>query len=91
MKNEKRSLPDYSLIPIQYNSLEELRRDKRRLGNQIHKSFKTVREGVKQSFLPVDEAYLKSSSKYMRFIGYGLTAWKTAKTFNRFVQYFKKK
>lgn len=91
MISSEKKLPDYSIVPIQYNSLEELRRDKRRLGNQIHKSFRTVREGVKQSFLPEDTAYLKSSSKYMRFIGYGLTAWKTAKTFNRFVQYFKKK
>lgn len=73
-----------------YNSLEELRSDKRRLSRQIRKSMRTVQEGVKQSFLPTDNAYLGSSSRYMRFIGYGLTAWKTARTVNRIVGFFKK-
>lgn len=74
----------------QYDSLEELRADKLHLSKQIRKSVKTVQEGVKQSFLPSDSAYLNSSSKYMRLIGYGLTAWKTAKTVNRFVSFFRK-
>lgn len=73
-----------------YNSLDELRRDKRRLGKQIGKSLNVVQEGVKQTLMPTS-SYLNSSNKYVRFIGYGLTAWNTAKTVNRFVSYFKKK
>ena len=73
-----------------YGSLDELRRDKRRLSKQIRKSVKTTQEGVKQCLLPTDNAYLNSSSRYMRLIGYGLTAWKTARTVNRFVNYFKR-
>lgn len=73
-----------------YCSLEELRRDKRRLSGQINKSMKEIQEGVKQTLLP-SASYLNSSNKYVRFVGYGLTAWNTARTVNRFVQFFKKK
>lgn len=72
-----------------YNNLEELREDKLLLSRQIRKSFVAVQEGVKQSFLPADDSYLQSSSRYMRFIGYGLTAWKTARTVNKFIRFFK--
>lgn len=77
-------------VPDYYSSLEELRRDKLRLNKQIGRSFRTVQEGAKQCFLP-DTAYLKSSNKYMRYIGYGLTVWKTARTVNRVVGFFRKK
>lgn len=79
------------LQPLEsYGSLEELRRDKRRLSKQIRKSMTVVQEGVKQSLFPASP-YISSSSKYVRFVGYGLTAWNAAKTVNRFVNFFKRK
>lgn len=91
MNTDRKRRAVYSMVPVQYNSLEELRRDKRRIGSDIHKSFKSMREGVKQTFMPAENSYLNSSNKYLRYIGYGLTMWKTARTVNRFVSYFKKK
>jgi len=81
----------YFCQPLEsYGSLEELRRDKRRLGKQISKQMKVVQEGVKQTLLPTSP-YLNSSSKYVRFLGYGLTAWNAARTVNKFMNFFKKK
>ncbi len=73
-----------------YGSLEELRRDKRRLGKHIRKQLKVVQAGVKQTLLPASP-YMNSSNKYMRFFGYGLTAWNAARIVNRFMNAFKKK
>ena len=91
MSAKRKNRRDVFLVPVQYNSLEELRVDKRRLAGSIHNSVKSVREGVKQSLLPSDDTYLNSSSRYLRLIGYGLTAWKTARTVSRFVSYFRRK
>lgn len=75
--------------PEYYNTLEELRADKRKLSKQVRKSMRTLQEGAKQCFLP-DSQYVNSSNKYLRFIGYGLTAWKTARTVNRIMKFFRK-
>lgn len=75
--------------PEYYNTLEELRADKRKLSKQVRKSMRTLQEGAKQYFLP-DSQYVNSSNKYLRFIGYGLTAWKTARTVNRIMKFFRK-
>lgn len=75
--------------PEYYSSLEQLRGDKRRLGKQIRKSMRTIQDGAKQCFLP-DAQIANSSNKYVRFIGYGLTAWKTAKVVSKVMKLFKK-
>ncbi len=75
--------------PEHYNTLEELRADKRKLSRQVRKSMRTLQEGAKQCLMP-DSQYVNSSNKYMRFIGYGLTAWKTARTVNRIMKFFRK-
>lgn len=91
MNASRRDGRDALLVPVQYNSLEELRSDKQRVRSEIRRSFISVREDVKHSFMPDSDTYLNSSSKYLRYIGYALTVWKTARTVSRFVAYFKRR
>lgn len=87
MESKKRVI---TVVQDYYTSLEELRRDKLRLNKQIRRSLHNVEQGARQCLLP-DSSYLNSSNKYVRYIGYGLTAWKTARTVNRFMGFFSKK
>lgn len=77
-----------STQPEYYGSLEDLRKDKLRLSRQIRKSAQSIREGAKQYLMP-ESRYANSSNKYLRFVGYGFTAWKAARTVNKIVKLVK--
>jgi len=63
----------------QYMTLAELRADRQKVGKKLNKQLEELQEDITNSFLP-DDSYLDSSVPYMKYIGYGLTAYKTAKT-----------
>lgn len=60
-----------------YNSLEELRRDKVRLERRLSTVAHEMEDDIVDCFLPQDRAYVNSSVPYMRYMGYGITAYKT--------------
>ncbi|MCR5313902.1 MAG: hypothetical protein K6E54_09765 [Bacteroidaceae bacterium] len=63
----------------QYMTLAELRADKDVAYAKLNKEVKQLQDDIVDSFLP-ERSYLDSSIPYMRYVGYGLTAYKTAKT-----------
>jgi hypothetical protein len=60
-----------------YNSLEELRVDKHRLSRRLEKMSKALGNDAVDCVLPSSNAFLSSDFPYMRYIGYGITAFKT--------------
>ena len=60
-----------------YNSLEELRADKAKLICRLGKASKALEADAVDCVLPSSNAFLSSDFSYMRYIGYGITAYKT--------------
>lgn len=60
-----------------YNTLEELQRDKALLEQKLNRVACELEDDLVGCFLPQDRAYINSSVPYMRYMGYGITAYKT--------------
>lgn len=61
----------------QYNSLEELRADIMKSERRLNHDVMALEEDVKACFLPAGGEYVNSPVPYMRYVGYGITAYKT--------------
>ena len=59
-----------------YDSLEELRADKHKLSHQLGKATKALEADAVDCVLP-SNTFLSSDFSYTRYIGYGITAFKT--------------
>ena len=66
---------------VTYLSLEDIRTEKMRAKRQMKRSFDNLRGNVSDCFMPKDNLFLNSSNRWMNVIGYGITAYKTYKTF----------
>ena len=75
---------------MQYLTLEELRADKRKVGRKLSTELTQLQDDVVSSFLP-ERSYIDSTVPYMRYVGYGLTAYKTAKTVKRLFDFVHKR
>lgn len=64
-----------------YLSLEDIRADKVRAKRLVRRSFDDLRGDVSNCFMPADSMFLNSSNRWLNMIGYGITAYKTFKTF----------
>lgn len=64
-----------------YLSLEDIRADKVKARRLMKRSFDDLRGDVSNCFMPADNLFLNSSNRWMNWIGYGITAYKTFKTF----------
>ena len=71
-----------------YGSLEELRRDKRKVQRSLNREAKALKTDAVDLVLPSNNAYLSSDFNYMRYIGYAITAYKTFNTVRKITGFF---
>ena len=60
-----------------YNSLEELRADKLKVEHALGRASKALETDAIDCVLPSNNAFLSSDFSYLRYVGYGITAFKT--------------
>ncbi|MBQ0023578.1 MAG: hypothetical protein KBT29_10120 [Prevotellaceae bacterium] len=74
----------------QYKNLAEIRQDKKLTSERVSKGVVRLKSDVKDCFLPSNSIFLDSSNKYMNYIGYAITAYKTASSIKSIINIFKK-
>ncbi|MBQ0047273.1 MAG: hypothetical protein KBT33_07125 [Prevotellaceae bacterium] len=72
----------------QYKSLKEIRADKKHALNRVEKGYGQLKFDIRDSFMPSNGMFLNSSNKYMNYIGYAITAYKTAKSMKVLMNFF---
>ena len=73
-----------------YASLDDIRYEKREELRQVKYGAKRLKNDVTDYFAPSNNVFLNSSNKYMNYIGYAITAYKTAMTFRGVFKFFSK-
>ena len=68
---------------LEYSSLEELRADKLKAKRTLSKEIRALQRDAVDCVLPSNNTFLNSDFSYLRFIGYGITAYKTYSTVRR--------
>lgn len=66
-------------------SLEQLRDEKQHLLDEARNITQRVQKRAYSRFTPASDSYFNSGQKFIRFIGYGITAYKTAMMIKKFV------
>jgi len=61
----------------EYNSLAELRADKAKVRRALGKATQALEADAVDLVLPSNNSFLNSDFSYMRYVGYGITAFKT--------------
>lgn len=78
-------------MKTKYNNLDELRADIQKTERKLNRDVMTLEDEVKACFLPVNSEYINSSVSYMRYVGYGITAYKTFNVVRKLVTMIKTK
>ena len=73
-----------------YHSLEELRADKLIVSRRLRKKVGKLQSDITESFTP-DRSFIDSSIPYMKYVGYALTAYKTARTVKKIVDFARRR
>lgn len=73
-----------------YESLEELRADKRMRKRRLDRQLKALQRDAVDCVLPSNNALLSSDYSYMRYVGYGITAYKTFNFVRRAMSFVRK-
>lgn len=63
-----------------HSSLEELRAEKQTLRQKMQSDIEQLRADVSDCFMPSNPAFVKSPIKYMNYVGYAITVYKTITT-----------
>ncbi len=75
-----------------YTSLEDIRNEKERTRRQIDFSVDRLKNDVADYFVYHPENFfLDSSNKYMNFVGYAISAYRTSTAFRKFFGFFSRK
>ena len=64
----------------QHTSLSEIRAEKLALKQQMKSDMDNLKADMSDCFKPRNPAFVKSSSKYMNYVGYAITIYKTVTT-----------
>jgi hypothetical protein len=62
-----------------YNTLDELRAEKAEVSRRLGKGVEKLQSDIVESFVP-ENSLLDSAFSYIRYVGYAMTAFKTART-----------
>ena len=73
-----------------YTSLDDIRFEKQEEKKQVKYGMRRLKNDMTDYFVPADNVFLHSSNKYMNYIGYAITAYKTAMTFKGMFRFFSK-
>ena len=75
-----------------YSSLEDIRNEKEHARQQIDYGVSQLKNDVADYFVYHPEhIFLDSSNKYMNYVGYAISAYKTATSFHKIFGIFSKK
>ena len=75
----------------QYASLKEIRSEKERARRQIDYGVDKVKNDVVDCFVYPENFFLKSSNRYMNYVGYAISAYKTVRALGGMFGFFSKK
>lgn len=64
----------------QHSSLAELRAEKQALKQKMKSDIDTLKADMTDCFMPSNSAFVKSPIKYMNYVGYAITIYKTVTT-----------
>lgn len=73
-----------------YTSLDDIRKEKVEEKKHVKDDMQRLQNDITDYFMPTSNMFLQSSSKYMNYIGYAITAYKTAMTFRGVFRFFSK-
>lgn len=73
-----------------YTSLDDIRYEKREEKRHVKDGMRRLQNDITDYFVPASNMFLQSSNKYMNYIGYAITAYKTAMTFKGVFRFFLK-
>ncbi len=74
-----------------YMSLKDIRADKEHTKRQISYGVDRVKNDIEDCFVSPSSIFLRSSNKYMNYIGYAISAYKTAMTLKGVFSFFSRK
>lgn len=69
------------MMQQKYASLADVRREKERASRQVGYGYDTLKNHVEDYFIAPERFFVQSSNKYVRCVGYAMTAYKAAKAF----------
>lgn len=71
-------------------TLEEVRAEKLKCRSNIGKDLHKLRGDITDCFMPTKSLFVNSTNKYLSWIGYGITAYKTFTTMRGFASFLRK-
>lgn len=74
-----------------HSSLEELRAEKHALRQKMKSDMDILKSDVSDCFMPSNPAFVKSPIKYMNYVGYAITVYKTVTTIRGIFKFFGKR
>lgn len=75
----------------QYSSLKDVRSEKVKTRRQIDYGVDRLKNDVADCFVSPNSIFLRSSNKYMNYVGYAISAYKTFQTFRGVFKFFSKR
>ena len=72
---------------LEYNTLAELRSDKTKVRRALGKATQALETDAVDLVFPSNNAFLNSDFSYMRYVGYGITAFKTFNVVRKLVSF----
>lgn len=77
---------------VKYSSLDDIRSEKEKARVQMGHGVDTLKSHVNECFAAPENFFLQSSSKYMNYVGYAISAYKiVGKVRNVFALFSRKK
>lgn len=73
------------------SSPEQLREEKRRIGQQMGQAAARIQDTLSRAFLPNDRSLLHSPVGTVRYASYAVTAYKTVRSVRRWIKFFRGK
>lgn len=79
------------MTTTQYYSLEKIRAEKQGLKQQLKADVENLKADVSDCFMPRNQSFLQSPNKYMNYVGYAITIYKTVTTIRGVFKFFSKR
>lgn len=78
-------------MSVQYTSLSALRADKQRLKRSIQQGVDRLKADASDCFVPRSSFFFDSPFRYVNWLGYAITAYKTFMSIRAVFRFFKKR
>lgn len=79
-------------MTTKYTSLEAIRLEKQKAKRQIEQSTRRLKTDLAENYMPpANSLFRNSSNKYMNYVGYAISAYRTATAFRSVFGFFSRK